>query len=87
MGSRCGASSEGRRHLQTVVASAKRMERLIEDLLAFSRLGRQPLSKQALRFGDLLRDVLDELQKAQAGPAGWKSSWGACRIARAMLLC
>jgi signal transduction histidine kinase len=60
-------SSEGQRHLHTVAASAKRMERLIEDLLAFSRLSRQPVSKQALRFGDLVRDVVDELEKAQAG--------------------
>ena len=38
---------EGRRYLATIAAAAVRMGRLIDDLLAFSRLGRTALSKTA----------------------------------------
>jgi len=84
-GSPAELSSEGRRHLQTVVASAKRMERLIEDLLAFSRLGRQPCQSKRCASA-IAAGRARELQES----AGWAAGGiqlGACRIARAMLLC
>jgi signal transduction histidine kinase len=40
--------AEGRRHLERVKANARRMGQLIDDLLAFSRIGRTTMSKQAV---------------------------------------
>ncbi|MDP1991102.1 MAG: ATP-binding protein [Syntrophales bacterium] len=42
--------------------SARMMGQLIEDLLAFSRLGRAPLSTKKLDMTDLVSDVWNELQ-------------------------
>jgi signal transduction histidine kinase len=52
---------EGRRLLSVVRQSSLRMGRLIDDLLAFSRLGRQQPSKQLVDMGDLAREVVTEL--------------------------
>jgi signal transduction histidine kinase len=51
---------EARRLLSVVRASASRMGRLIDDLLAFSRLGRQQPACQALDMAGLVREVVDE---------------------------
>jgi PAS domain S-box-containing protein len=63
---------EPRRYLDTIVDSARRMGLLIDDLLAFSRLGRKPLSSRAVDMQELARTVVAELQ-AQAGEAGGPS--------------
>lgn len=57
----------GRKYLATVVNSAKRMGELIDDLLAFSRLGRAGIAKTAVNLNDLVRQVLDDLRTATAG--------------------
>jgi len=55
------------RHLKTIRENSQQMGRLIDDLLAFSRLGRQALDKQAITTGDLVRQVLADLQAEQEG--------------------
>lgn len=40
---------------------------LVDDLLHFSRLGRQSLQKQKVDLSDLVRQVLNELQSEQEG--------------------
>ena len=55
---------EGRRLLSVVRDSALRMGRLIDDLLAFSRLGRHEPTKVPLDIGQLAREVVNELSKA-----------------------
>ena len=57
---------EGRRLLSVVRHSATRMGRLIDDLLAFSRLGRQQPALQALDMAGLVREVLEEVRKGSA---------------------
>src|SRR5437867_405773 len=52
--------------LGNVRTSAKHMGQLIDDLLRFSRLGWQPLSKRSLNFSALVHEVLEELRKKQA---------------------
>jgi len=53
---------EGRRLLTVVRESAGRMGQLIDDLLAFSRLGRQPLARQTVDSATLVREVIDEVR-------------------------
>lgn len=46
--------------LGRVLTSAQRMDRLITDLLQFSRLGRQPVTRRAVDVAALVADVLTE---------------------------
>jgi light-regulated signal transduction histidine kinase (bacteriophytochrome) len=50
------------RHLRTIVEAANRMGRLIDELLAFSRMGRTALDRQRLSLDAVVRDALQELQ-------------------------
>lgn len=58
---------EARRHLGLIQENAKNMGQLVDDLLNFSRLGRQSLQRQKVAPADLARQVLDELQTEQEG--------------------
>ncbi|MGD0827962.1 MAG: ATP-binding protein [Desulfobaccales bacterium] len=58
---------EGRRLLQIIIADSRRMGRLIDDLLAFSRLGRGDLSLSEVDMNRLVNQVVGELEKASAG--------------------
>jgi two-component system sensor histidine kinase/response regulator len=53
---------EGRQMLNHVVSGAKRMNVLIEDLLRFCRLSRQPLTKCPLKIDHMVKRTLAELQ-------------------------
>lgn len=58
---------QGRRYLKLVRESAVKMGQLIDDLLTFSRLSRQPLKKQNVATAGLARQVLEELKREQNG--------------------
>jgi two-component system sensor histidine kinase/response regulator len=58
-------STPARQLVDDIGAAGRRMEQLIEDLLHFSRLGRQPVAKVPVRLNALVDDVLREL-----GPLG-----------------
>jgi PAS domain S-box-containing protein len=55
-------SEEARRHLLVVRKNARQMGQLIDDLLAFSRLSRQPLETRAVAPSLLVREALDDLR-------------------------
>jgi PAS domain S-box-containing protein len=59
--------AEAARQLGRVRANAQQMGKLIDDLLTFSRLGRQPLRKQSLAPGDLVRQVIEDLRPEWEG--------------------
>lgn len=54
--------AEGRRLLGVVRESAQRMGKLIEDLLAFARLGRQPLKTRRVELDELVNQTIAELR-------------------------
>jgi PAS domain S-box-containing protein len=58
---------EAARYLTIIRDNARQMSDLIEDLLAFSRLSRQPVNKQTIATTDLVRQTLDSLNEEQAG--------------------
>lgn len=58
---------EGRRLLNVVRDNTKKMGQLIDDILAFSRVGRQEIAMSAVDMEKLARDVFDELRSLEAG--------------------
>lgn len=60
-------SPEAARYLRIMFESAQQMGRLIDGLLAFSRLSRQPVNRQPIASGELVRQALESLSSEQAG--------------------
>jgi PAS domain S-box-containing protein len=58
---------DGQRYLRTIRKGAQRMGNLIDDLLAFSRLSRLPLTRQAVSMDALAREMMAELLALEAG--------------------
>jgi len=61
--------AEGNRLLDVVASEAKRMGRLIDDLLAFSRLGRQKMASKPLDMTSLARAEFENQTRAAPGAA------------------
>ena len=57
----------GRRYLTTISGAAKQMGVLIDDLLAFSRIGRAELRRTRVDLAGLVREVLRILEPETAG--------------------
>jgi len=58
---------EGLRYLQEICHGAQRMAALIDDLLEFARLSRQPLNKRAVDTERLVRGVIEDLGSQREG--------------------
>ncbi|MGE5758609.1 MAG: sensor histidine kinase, partial [Sideroxydans sp.] len=58
---------EGKRQLNIVRDNAQRMSRLIDDILAYSRMGRLDMSMTQIDMDALAREVFDELKSSLAG--------------------
>ena len=58
---------EGRRMLGLIRGETRRMGRLIDDLLAFARLGRQQMEPEPIDMRELAREVFDELAALDPG--------------------
>jgi light-regulated signal transduction histidine kinase (bacteriophytochrome) len=58
---------EAQHYLRRIRGGAQRMGALIDDLLTFSRLGRQLLTKRPVRLAPLVRQVWEELNSGDAG--------------------
>ena len=57
----------GRGYVKTITEAAQRMGRLIDDLLAFSRMGRASLRPQHLDLGRIVREAKAEISPETAG--------------------
>jgi PAS domain S-box-containing protein len=55
---------ETKRQFNQISKSAKAMSQLIDDLLAFSRLGQQPMSAKSFNMRNLIEETWDELRNA-----------------------
>jgi signal transduction histidine kinase len=58
---------QGRHCMAAISDAAQKMGLLIDDLLAFSRMGRHAISFQQVDLGPLVRDVIRELEPDAAG--------------------
>ena len=56
-----GLDAESTRHLHVIADSARHMGALIDDLLAFSRLGRKSMDEQPIDTQNLVEDVIKEI--------------------------
>jgi light-regulated signal transduction histidine kinase (bacteriophytochrome) len=64
---------KSRRYTQTILESSKRMGNLIDDLLAFSRIGRAETRKTSVNLDQLVKEVVAEIrQDAQGREVQWK---------------
>jgi K+-sensing histidine kinase KdpD len=64
---------KGRRYIQTIVESGKRMGNLIDDLLGFSRIARAETKKTAVNLEQLVREVVADLGQETSGrDIAWK---------------
>lgn len=83
---------EGRRYLDVIQRSTRRMGQLIDDLLAFSRLGRVDVEKTTINMNELVRSVVDELQKLGSSPPvsllikTMPAAWGSGAMIRQVLM-
>ena len=55
------------RYMKTILESAKRMGSLIDDLLAFSRIGRAETRQQRVSLEELVKEVVQDLQRETEG--------------------
>jgi PAS domain S-box-containing protein len=58
---------KSRRYMTTILESAKRMGDLIDDLLAFSRIGRAETRKTVVSLEHLVKEALSEVQQETDG--------------------
>jgi PAS domain S-box-containing protein len=65
---------EARRYLSVIRDNSKRMGSLIDDLLEFSRLGRQAVTKVEINVELLVREVVDEVLHTESLRAGGKAA-------------
>ena len=64
--------AEGRRYLKTIMEAATRMGRLIDDLLAFSRVGRTQLGRSPVDLNRLVQEAKQEVSADINGrPVVW----------------
>ena len=62
-----GLNEKGQRYLTVIMDAAKRMGNLIDDLLAFSRIGRAETHKATVSLEQLVQEALSEVRQDTAG--------------------
>jgi PAS domain S-box-containing protein len=68
-----GLDEKGNRYIRIILESAKKMGNLIDDLLAFSRIGRAEARQTMVSMEQLVKEVLTEMQQETGGRnIAWK---------------
>ena len=57
--------ADGRRLMTTIISEAVRMGKLIDDLLAFSRLGKKELQKTIVNINAMVKSIVKELPEVE----------------------
>ena len=60
-------SDKGKAYFKLIRDNTRQMSQLVDDLLAFSRLGRMALAKQTVNPAKIVRHCLADMQKEQEG--------------------
>ena len=76
---------KSRRHITRILQSANRMDSLVDDLLAFSRIGRAEPQKTTINLEQLVKDAIREIAQTRRA-AKLSGGSGLCRFATAILL-
>jgi K+-sensing histidine kinase KdpD len=79
---------KSQRYIKTILDSAKKMGRLIDDLLSFSRIGRAETKKSLVNLQQLVQDVVSEVEQETKGrEIAWKiDALPVCYGDRSMLM-
>jgi len=79
---------KSQRYIKTILDSAKKMGRLIDDLLSFSRIGRAETKKSLVNLEQLVKDVVSEIvQETRGREIVWKiDALPVCYGDRSMLM-
>jgi len=79
---------KSQRYIKTILDSAKKMGRLIDDLLSFSRIGRAETKKSLVNLHQLVQDVVSEIEQETKGrEIAWKiDALPVCYGDRSMLM-
>lgn len=80
-------SDKGQKYLSVILESAKKMGTLIDDLLAFSRMGRAEARRSSVNLDQLVKEVLSEARQDTGGrDIAWKiDPLPSCYADRSML--
>jgi PAS domain S-box-containing protein len=65
--SRAGLDEKSLHYLDVIAGAAKKMGNLIDDLLAFSRMGRTEMMRKRIDFGSVVNDIVRELVAEEKG--------------------
>jgi len=86
-----GADAETRRYIEKISAAAQKMGTLIDDLLAFSRMGRAEMRQNDVDLETLAKSVVADLKDEMTGrPVEWRIGalspvWGDASMLRLVL--
>jgi signal transduction histidine kinase len=67
---RASLNDEGQRYIDNIVEAGARMNRLIDDLLMYSRVGRRALALKSIALGEVFSQVARDLQPRLAATGG-----------------
>jgi K+-sensing histidine kinase KdpD len=79
---------KSQRYIKTILDSAKKMGKLIDDLLSFSRIGRAETKRSLVNLEQLVKDVVSEIEQETRGrEIAWKfDALPVCYGDRSMLM-